>query len=130
MNPSTPDIELIVREVLAQLRAAPEVPVAKPQAVVGPGTLRAGLGTSVPSKVGSGQSAVGSEAVSGDQPFTLNVAARVVTMNDVAGRLNSVRRVVVSREAIVTPAVRDELLRRGIALESAKSPDGRRAACG
>ena len=52
------------------------------------------------------------------------VAARVVTMNDVAGRLDPVRRLVVSRGAIVTPAVRDELLRRGIALESADSPDG------
>ena len=46
-------------------------------------------------------------------------------MNDVAGRLDSVRRVVVSREAIVTPAVRDELLRRGIALEYAKSSEWR-----
>ncbi|MFZ1933473.1 MAG: hypothetical protein WCB27_07040 [Thermoguttaceae bacterium] len=117
MIPSTVDIELVVREVLAQLQAAPEALVAEPQAA-------GGLGTSVPSEVGSRQSAVGSEPVVADQPFTLAVFARVVTMNDVAGRLDSVRRVVVSHEAIVTPAVRDELLRRGIALESAKTPDG------
>jgi hypothetical protein len=110
MTPSTVDIELVVREVLAQLRASPEAPIAKPQAA-------GGLGTSVPSEPPS-------EQKSTDQPFTLSVAARVVTMNDVAGRLDSIRRVVVSREAIVTPAVRDELLRRGIALECAKSPGG------
>ena len=49
-------------------------------------------------------------------------------MNEVAGRLDSVRRLVVSREAIVTPAVRDELLRRGIALEYADSAQGKPAA--
>jgi hypothetical protein len=117
MSPSTIDIELVVREVLAQLQAAPETAVAKPQAAGGPGT-------SVTSEVGSRQSAVGSESPSTNQPFTLTVPARVVTMNDVAGQLDSIRRVVVSREAIVTPAVRDELLRRGIALECAKSPGG------
>ena len=45
----------------------------------------------------------------------LVVTSRVVTMMELAGRLVAARRVVVSREAVVTPAVRDELLRRGIA---------------
>lgn len=108
MSPSTIDIELVVREVLAELQAAPQGPVAKPQAVVAP------LPAEPPS-----------EQKSSDQPFTLTVAARVVTMNDVAGRLDSIRRVVVSREAIVTPAVRDELLRRGIALTFADSSNCR-----
>lgn len=103
MSSSTIDIELVVREVLAQLKAAPQESVAKPQAAV----------ASAPS-----------EQITTAQPFTLTVAAHVVTMNDVAGHLDSIRRVVVSREAIVTPAVRDELLRRGIALECAKSPNG------
>ena len=111
------DIERVVREVLAELGDAPTSVVAKPQAA-------SGLGTSVPSAAGSRQPAVGSEPTSTEQPFTLSVAARVVTMNDVGGRLDSVRRLVVSREAIVTPAVRDELLRRGIALEYTKSPNG------
>ena len=35
-----------------------------------------------------------------------------MTMAEVAGRLEAVRRVVVPPEAVVTPAVRDELLRR------------------
>jgi hypothetical protein len=103
MSPSTIDIELVVREVLAQLQAAPEASCAKPQAAVAPAP---------------------NEQKSSEQPFTLTVAARVVTMNDIAGRLDSIRRVVVSREAIVTPAVRDELLRRGIALDCVKSPNG------
>jgi hypothetical protein len=55
----------------------------------------------------------------------LVLSARVVTMNEILGRLDSSRRVVVSREAIVTPAVRDELLRRGIALEYADSTNCR-----
>jgi hypothetical protein len=46
----------------------------------------------------------------------LVIGSRVVTMIEVAGRLDGVRRLVVSRGAIVTPAVRDELLRRGISL--------------
>jgi hypothetical protein len=110
MSPSAIDVELVVREVLSQLRAASEPPAAKPQAAARPST-------SVPSEPPS-------EQKSPDQPFTLTVSARVVTMNDVAGQLDSIRRVVVSREAIVTPAVRDELLRRGIALECVKSPNG------
>jgi hypothetical protein len=109
MNPSTIDIERVVREVLAELGAAPEALAVKPQAA----------GNSAP-----GQASSEREAVQSDQPFTLTVATRVVTMNDVAGRLDSIRRLVVSREAIVTPAVRDDLLRRGIALEFAKSPGG------
>jgi len=118
MNQPTIDVELVVREVLAQLRAAPQAPVAKPQAV-------GGLGTSVPSEPPSKTSQeLSPERRTHAQPFTLTVAARMVTMNNIAGRLDSIRRLVVSREAIVTPAVRDELLRRGIALECAKSPNG------
>jgi hypothetical protein len=60
-------------------------------------------------------------------PGDLVVDARVVTMNDVLGRLATVRRVVVSRGAIVTPAVRDELIRRGVALECRESTNSHRA---
>jgi hypothetical protein len=45
-------------------------------------------------------------------------------MEQVAGRLDAVRRVVVSREAVVTPAVRDELIRRGIVLACVDSSNG------
>jgi hypothetical protein len=49
---------------------------------------------------------------------------RLVTMEQVAGRLDAVRRIVVSREAVVTPAVRDELIRRGIVLACVDSSNG------
>ena len=128
MSPSTVDIELVVREVLAQLHAAPCD--AAPQALhtERPATAVAGSSAATPSgpqSRGVGEAGgVGESSESNTAPFTLSVSARVVTMNNVAGRLDSIRRVVVSREAIVTPAVRDELLRRGIALECAKSANG------
>jgi hypothetical protein len=111
MNDTSIDIELVVREVLAQLAALPEK---------GRGANSEGLGTSVPSHPPK-------ESTNNDPPFTLTVTSRVVTMNDVAGRLDSIRRVVVSRQSVVTPAVRDELLRRGIALEQADSLTDRAA---
>ena len=46
----------------------------------------------------------------------LTVAARVVTMAELSGRLDGLRRLVVLPDAVVTPAVRDELRRRGVAL--------------
>jgi hypothetical protein len=116
MSQSPVEIERVVREVLAELGAAP-------------------------SNLGGGQSAVRSQSqipnpksqipsspLPPPSSNDLSVSARVVTMNDVLGRLDSVRRVLVLREAIVTPAVRDELLRRGIALEYADSPNCRPAA--
>jgi len=41
---------------------------------------------------------------------------RVVTMSEVEGRLEAVRRLVVPPQAVVTPAVRDELHRRNVSL--------------
>jgi len=41
---------------------------------------------------------------------------RVVTMSEVEGRLGAVRRLVVPPQAVVTPAVRDELHRRNVSL--------------
>ncbi len=46
----------------------------------------------------------------------LVLGARVVTLADLADRLVGVRRLVVTPQAVVTPAVRDELLRRNIPL--------------
>jgi hypothetical protein len=42
---------------------------------------------------------------------------KVVTLNQLEGRLNGIRRLVVKRRAIVTPAVKDELRTRGIELQ-------------
>jgi len=125
MNDASIDIELVVREVLAQLAALPDK--GRGARDEGRGAKNEGLGTSVPSEVGSRQSAVGGQSPSNEQLGTLTVTSRVVTMNDVGGRLDSIRRVVVSRQSVVTPAVRDELLRRGIALEQADSLKDRAA---
>jgi hypothetical protein len=124
MSQAPIDVELVVREVLAQLAAAPaEGPGARDEGRGARGEGREtrgqargteGLGTSVPSQPRA-------EPTRDATPFTLTVTARVVTMHDVIGRLDLIRRVVVSPDAVVTPAVRDELLRRGIALEQADS---------
>ena len=127
MSQSTMEIERVVREVLAELVAA--------KAEVSPRPLGEGQGVRA---VSDKQSALtltlsprerGQEKSLSPLPSPLSsdlvISARVVTMNEVLGRLDSARRVVVSREAIVTPAVRDELLRRGIALTFADSSNCR-----
>ncbi|MEN6450807.1 MAG: hypothetical protein ABFC96_09965 [Thermoguttaceae bacterium] len=117
-RPSNETIERVAREVLAELQAR----LAKEPAR---GEAQAQLGTTVPSPrkaerpspeppVPSPEPAASSDA--------LALAVRLVTMNEVSGRLDGIRRVVVGRGAIVTPAVTDELLRRGIALEYADAP--------
>jgi hypothetical protein len=119
MSQTSIDIELVVREVLAQLAAAHDK---------APKPATPGLGTSVPNQPPSqvpSQSCT--KPTNTDPSSTLTVTARVVTMNEVAGRLDSIRRLVVSRDAVVTPIVRDELLRRGIALEQADSSKNRPA---
>ncbi len=125
MNQPVIDIERVVREVLAELRgdcpnvrrnehgtvtvgasdgrAAAEAPLAR-----GP-ALTPGPRQSKNARVGAYP-----ERTAADGDLVLD--RRVVTTDDIAGRLDSVRRVVVRRNAVVTPAVRDELLRRGIAL--------------
>jgi hypothetical protein len=52
----------------------------------------------------------------------LAIDSRVVTMAELTGRLVNVRRLVVSRKAIITPAVQDELLRKNIALAFSDAP--------
>lgn len=116
------DVELVVREVLAQLAAASATGAQQPSCANRPASGAAN--TSAPSKV---PSVVPVESAPVDQSNVLTVTARVVTMNDVAGRLDSIRRLVVSRQSVVTPAVRDELLRRGIALEHADTQKDRPA---
>jgi hypothetical protein len=85
------DIERVVREVLAELKlaTAPAAAVAK-EAAPAPAPA--------------------------DNGGELSIAAQLVTMTDVSGRLGGIRRVVVTPHAIVTPAVRDELMRKNVAL--------------
>ncbi len=110
MSKPSIDIDLVVREVLAELGAAPEENVGQV----------ANLSHSPP----PGPQSRGVDSHDGELVLT----SRVVSIDELSGRLDSVRRVVVSRRAVVTPAVRDELLRRGIALEYVDPSDSRKEA--
>lgn len=114
MNPSTFEIESVVREVLAQLAAAPK----ETKKEGGRGMAEGGRGKAEERKT----------TPINNQASVVTVAARVVTMREIADRLPTMRRLVVSHEAIVTPAVRDELLRRGIELARADAAKNQPAA--
>ncbi|MCE5268256.1 MAG: hypothetical protein LLG00_10265 [Planctomycetaceae bacterium] len=113
-KPSSEMIERVVREVLAELKqrlgGATGAATAIPAAVAGR--------LPEPAPIAKAQAPSCDSAASSD---CLALAVRVVTMNDVSGRLDGVRRVVVGRGTIITPAVTDELARRGIVLEQADS---------
>lgn len=87
------DVEKVVREVLAEMGLAPDPSPAKGK--------------------GKRETAPGAK---GEGSKELTVGSRVVTLAELGDRLDSVHSVVVSAGAVVTPAVRDELLRRNIAL--------------
>jgi ribose 5-phosphate isomerase RpiB len=53
----------------------------------------------------------------GEHAGVLAIEDRVVTLNSVDNRLDGLRRLIVQRKAIVTPALRDELNNRGIELD-------------
>jgi len=55
----------------------------------------------------------------------LVITGRVVTLSEVEGRLESVRRLVVPHRAVVTPAVQDELQRKNVTLTYASPTAGR-----
>jgi hypothetical protein len=135
------DVERVVREVLAELGTAPAANGGKNSVPPGSGAT-AGLSSSAVNTVGQANRGAlqsttdksttdralappSSVPLASGENGNLVVDARVVTMNEILGRLAAVRRVVVSRGAIVTPAVRDELIRRGIPLEYRDSTAGR-----
>jgi hypothetical protein len=88
------EIERIVREVLAELTAAsaPAPKSPQPPATPTPAT--------VPTKPSNNHE--------------LTLASRLVTMNEVSGRLPGVRRLVVRKGTVITPAVKEELSKRNI----------------
>ena len=133
MSVSAVEIERIVREVLAQLASAPE-----PSAPAAPACACKGASASDPADSpasGRREPAEGTAAgpngkgLMGLTPHArqtaegtqvrkeeLVVTDRVVTLAAIADRLPGIRRVVAPVGAIVTPAVQDELLRRGVTL--------------
>jgi hypothetical protein len=92
MNVSAAEIERLVREALSRLSAAAPV-------------------ESTSSVVTSAKPAVATVA------DAFEVAAQVVTLAEIDGRLSNKRRLVVGPKAVVTPAVRDVLRQRNIVLE-------------
>ena len=94
-RPQRPEeIERIVREVMAQLGVASKTVAAAPAAP-------ADAPLAVPPALGDGH---------------LFVDSRVVTLESIAGRLQGTKQLMVLPAALVTPSVRDELRRKGVAL--------------
>ena len=100
------DIDRVVREVLAEMGLAPQGDSAP-----GPEPVDS-------SKVAQEQTEPDGDAQTtpGSEDGSLVISSRVVTLDDLGGRLDRVRRVIVSPGAVVTPAVRDELLRKNVSL--------------
>jgi len=124
---STEDIQRIVREVMAQLEisssggvasvVALQEPLAASQAPSAGLTLTPRFcGATVPAARAGETPAP--QVVFG-QPHgasDLFVGSHVVTLESIAGRLNGAKQLMVLPGALVTPAVRDELRRKGVML--------------
>ncbi len=121
MNFSISDIERVVREVLVELGVGDAAPSTK--SAENPRVASLAVETkNVPATAETKSDTKPATAVAGARDGDLAIGSRIVTMAEIAGRLGSVKRVVVSREALVTPAVRDELMRRRIELAVGESP--------
>ena len=105
------NIERIVRDVIAQLDGRVE----SGEWGVGSEEGRAESDGSTPPDCARG----------GTSEDTLILSCRVVTMSEVAGKLESIRRLIVPPKAVVTPAVRDELHRQNVSLAFATPADDR-----
>lgn len=99
MNVSAADIERMVRDVLSRLTAAAPAPMLNDSNLP--------LAGSLPSR-----EKVAEPRVSG----TLELTGRVIALGDIDGRLAEIQQLVVDPKAVVTPAVRDILRQRKIAL--------------
>jgi len=105
------DVDKLVRDVLAKLGAAPESG-AETAGTAQPGEVSAS--SSPPA--GAPSAGTPSQAASSPSNGELVVLSQVVTMSELEGRLEGVRRLVVPPQAVITPSVRDELHRKRIAL--------------
>jgi hypothetical protein len=115
MNELALKVERIVREVLAELAAKASSPVS-PIVMPAVPTVVKTVASTAP--VVETKPAVVAKPVTEKKPALdeLVVNAKVVTLAELPDRLEGIRRVVVARGAIVTPAVRDELIRRRVTL--------------
>ena len=114
------DIDRIVREVIAELDPGPQASAVAQKSEV------AGAKRNVdPKACGSGTSQAQPPAApmaATPMSDTLVLSCRVVTLSEMSGRLEKIRRLVAPPGAIVTPAVRDELRRRNVSLAFAPPP--------
>jgi len=99
------EIEQVVREVMARLGQAPPAACAAPRD--GSGPMRSETETPAAPRMKQAETPAQGELV---------LDSRVVTLNMVDGRLDAVQWLVVPPDSVVTPAVRDLLRERGIAL--------------
>ncbi len=106
------DVDRVVREVLAELGHAP---AAADDDVGCHAHACVGLEGTRQKPAEHAHASVGMAPDEGGDG-ELVLACRVVTLAEVEGRLEAVRRLVVPPGAVITPAVRDELLRRNVAL--------------
>lgn len=117
MAPPTINIDDVVREVLAQLGLAPAAGVApNGEAVANGASCSASQSPSVASVASPLPAAQVAPKVAAGGNGEFVVQSRVVALAELKDRLSGVRKLVVPPQAIVTPAVRDELRRRNIAL--------------
>jgi hypothetical protein len=99
------DVERLVREVMARLGQAEGR--ARKQGEAEDSPARSPRAAEEPPPLQAASCARNGEVV---------VSSQVVTMAEVADRLEGVKRIVVSPQAVLTPSVRDELRRKNIAL--------------
>ncbi len=115
MTHDAANIERIVAEVVRRLMllADPPAPTVSPTDQVAASLPAASLpAASLPAVT---------ESVAGSRS-ELVLESRVITLNSLLGRLAGVRQVLVPPGAVVTPAVKDELRKRGIRLEVGVAP--------
>ena len=106
MAEMTWDIERIVRAVMRRLAELPDAAAANLCAP--PATAECGADDEL-SVTAAVVSLAALEAQLADRPLSSGLPASVVPPSAVAGRLSGLRRLVIRRGAVVTPAVRDLL---------------------
>jgi hypothetical protein len=116
MAETTWDIDGIVRTVMRRLAESPGA--APPSVCVPPAAAACAQGDELSVTAAVVSLAALEAQLAGGRPAD-GAAARVVAPTAVAARLDGLRRLVVRRGAVVTPAVRDLLRQHGIALVTA-----------
>ncbi|HND51999.1 MAG TPA: hypothetical protein PLV92_06375 [Pirellulaceae bacterium] len=127
MNMAAPEIERIVREVLARLSqtspdAAHAALAGHAAAAVGPAFVgqtvasQTSASQALASPPTASQTAIAEKSAGGDDAHELSLPEKVVTVASLSGRLSGIKRLVVPARAVVTPSARDLLLKARVEL--------------